>query len=54
MLEFVAIVFIVLFAWAMLALTAVLLKFAVWLVILPFRLLFAIVTFPFLLFRVAR
>ena len=54
MLEFVAIVFIVLIAWAMLALTAVLLKFVVWLVILPFRLLYAVLALPFMLFRVAR
>ena len=54
MLEFVAIVFIVLFAWAMLALTALFLKFVVWLILLPFRLIYAVLTFPFLLFRVAR
>ena len=54
MLEFVAIVFIVLLAWAMLALTAVLVKFLVWLVILPFRLVYAVLTVPFMLFRVAR
>ena len=41
MLEFVAIVVFVLLAWAALAATVFVIKAIVWLVLLPFRLLFA-------------
>ena len=51
MLELIAIIFIVMVAWALVATAAILLKCVVWLVLLPFRLLFAILLLPFLLIK---
>ena len=51
MLELVAIVFIVMIAWAAVTAAAVLIKLAVWLVLLPFRALFAILFLPLLLIK---
>jgi len=51
MLELAAIVFIVMTAWAVVAAAAILLKTVVWLILLPFRLLFAVLVLPLLLIK---